>query len=593
MTVPDWDARMTATDRLELQSWIRNRDADAFKQLTLRYSGLVYRTCLRITSNPGDAEDLTQECFETLAAQAKPPRAPLGAWLHRVATNRALNQVKVRGRRAVRERAYAAHNPQTTQITWSDVDGLVDDAIGELPDELRAMVIAHFLESESYTSIALRIGTTRQTAANRVQKGVLLIRRSLKKRGVVISAPALAALFAAESAGAAQVPASVIAVLGKLAVAGVTNPACAAGTANLTGAYSGSANVLGGITAMKSSFVGAGLVVAVVAVSAATAMQFQAQHAELLELRQSNSELAVRAGEVDALQSQLETAREESAHLSEKLDQTQPTAGGNIRLSGSGTNNVPTAQVDAITSQVVQVDHAILGKTEHGDALVTSKAELSGLFFADQAVNEAQILRTANERYAALFGMLQLPGDVRGHVRSALAAHVRELVISGAISFTDLYDGVIDTQQLRETLGTLLTPDEMATWETFENDVPYFQSQQKYATEMTQAIPGLTVDNRGLAAAVLAEEQLFGKEMVDENAESSRVERLTQEFQALERARMRIAQAYIDAEQFALVNDYVQQQQALIQAQLEQGEGSGLFLNFATEEPLSLTWGSL
>ena len=76
-----------STDEIQLQDWIRTRDADAFNELARRYSGIVFGACLRITGNRAEAEDATQECFETLARIQEVPRTPIGAWLHRVATN--------------------------------------------------------------------------------------------------------------------------------------------------------------------------------------------------------------------------------------------------------------------------------------------------------------------------------------------------------------------------------------------------------------------------------------------------------------------------------------------------------------------------
>ena len=68
---------MNGSDHLNLRHWIRNRDANAFKALTLKYSNMVYATCLRVTEDRTEAEDLTQECFETLASVQAVPGTPL------------------------------------------------------------------------------------------------------------------------------------------------------------------------------------------------------------------------------------------------------------------------------------------------------------------------------------------------------------------------------------------------------------------------------------------------------------------------------------------------------------------------------------
>jgi len=78
-------------DTLLLQRYAQRRDAEAFKELTARYAGLVYGTCLRVLGNPADAEDVAQECFLELARKAGAIRASLPGWLHALARSRAVD----------------------------------------------------------------------------------------------------------------------------------------------------------------------------------------------------------------------------------------------------------------------------------------------------------------------------------------------------------------------------------------------------------------------------------------------------------------------------------------------------------------------
>lgn len=250
---------MTGSDRTYLQNWIRERDANAFKSLTLKYSGMVYATCLRVTGNQSEAEDLTQECFETLAGVQVVPLSPLGPWLHRVAAHDALDRIKSRKRRAAREREYARNQDTSVEIAWKDVDALVDEAIAALPEQMRVPVVAHFLDDQSYTSIAKELSTTRQTITNRVEKGIKLLRRTLKKRGVSVSASALAGMMSSQMAHAAPVSAATSASLGKIALAGAANSG--GGGATLGGIATSVTKVLGGVAMTKSTGAGIGAAV--------------------------------------------------------------------------------------------------------------------------------------------------------------------------------------------------------------------------------------------------------------------------------------------------------------------------------------------
>ena len=90
---------MNETDALLLESWMHERNADAFKTLARRYAGMVFGTCKRILNNPTEAEDAAQECFELLATTQKPVGEYLAPWLHRAACNKALTRLRSERRR--------------------------------------------------------------------------------------------------------------------------------------------------------------------------------------------------------------------------------------------------------------------------------------------------------------------------------------------------------------------------------------------------------------------------------------------------------------------------------------------------------------
>src|SRR6201998_4641286 len=69
-----------------------NGDGDAFATLFQSHRGRVYAVCLRMTNNPADADDLTQEAFIQAFRKLGTFRgeSALSTWLHRVAVNTAL-----------------------------------------------------------------------------------------------------------------------------------------------------------------------------------------------------------------------------------------------------------------------------------------------------------------------------------------------------------------------------------------------------------------------------------------------------------------------------------------------------------------------
>lgn len=210
-------------DTLLLRRYAEGQDAEAFAELVRRYAGMVYGTCLRITRNAHDAEDVVQESFLELARRAGSVQKP-GPWLHGVAANKARNVV----RDAVTRNR---HEEQVmTEIhgepTWEELAPHVDRAIEELPDELRDVVVQHFLRGQTQAQAAEILGVNQSTVSRQLEQAVQQLREALRKGGVVASVAVLGTLLTQNASAA--VPAALTAVLGKMAVAGVSK--AAAGT---------------------------------------------------------------------------------------------------------------------------------------------------------------------------------------------------------------------------------------------------------------------------------------------------------------------------------------------------------------------------
>ena len=85
----------------DLVSQILERDAHAFEALLERYREPILRHLLRFTRDDAAAQDLVQEVFLrvwTRAAQWD-GRGAFKAWLYRIATNLALNHLRMLRRR--------------------------------------------------------------------------------------------------------------------------------------------------------------------------------------------------------------------------------------------------------------------------------------------------------------------------------------------------------------------------------------------------------------------------------------------------------------------------------------------------------------
>ena len=237
---------MTPSDEIMLNRWTINRDSEAFRAIVDRYAGMIFATSQRILKNPADAEDNTQECFEVLAETTQIPKeCILGPWLHRVATNRALNRIRTDTRRKNREVCYADEFSSTTEIHWNDVYDFVDEAIEALPKDLRDPVVSHFICGQSHRQISRLTGIPSRTVSNRIRLGLESIGKKLQGKGIVIPATALSSLLVVNMAKASTMPHSLSVLLGKLVIY------CSASNAHKTSSASGTAVALGGVIAMK------------------------------------------------------------------------------------------------------------------------------------------------------------------------------------------------------------------------------------------------------------------------------------------------------------------------------------------------------
>lgn len=254
---------MSDADRIALERWIVQNDAAAFREIVVRHSAMVYATCRRMLGNATEAEDVTQECFETLAQSKNVPGAHLGAWLHRVATNISTKRIRSDNRRREREKRFAAQGETQAQVEWKDIYEHVDEAMGELPDKFRVPILAHFLQDESQVDIAEALDVSPQTVSYRIKRGTELLGRALRRRGIGVATVALAAMLAEDLAAASPIPASLTTSLGKLALAHTAKPASVFYGSTL-------AKAIGGMIIMKKIGIAVTVMIAALAFWAST-----------------------------------------------------------------------------------------------------------------------------------------------------------------------------------------------------------------------------------------------------------------------------------------------------------------------------------
>jgi RNA polymerase sigma factor (sigma-70 family) len=146
----------------------------------------VYDLALRIVRDRSAAEDVAQETFLTLLRKggSRPADIPLDAWLARVTYRNALMALRAQRRRRAREStvASAAIGVETDNIAPDTA--LLHRAIADLPTELQAPLVLHYLHGLSQPLVATALDIPVGTAGSRIARGVERLRAALGREAV-------------------------------------------------------------------------------------------------------------------------------------------------------------------------------------------------------------------------------------------------------------------------------------------------------------------------------------------------------------------------------------------------------------------------
>jgi RNA polymerase sigma factor (sigma-70 family) len=193
------------SDAQLLGCFIERRDEAAFETLVRRHGPMVLGVCRRLLRNPHDAEDAFQATFLVLVRKATSisPRALVGNWLYGVAYQTALKARVAAARRQTRERQVMdMPDPEARADVWPDLQPLLDAELSRLPDKYRVPVVLCDLEGKTRKEAAAQLGWPEGTLSGRLSRAREMLAKRLVRRGLTLSAGALALLLAENAARA-------------------------------------------------------------------------------------------------------------------------------------------------------------------------------------------------------------------------------------------------------------------------------------------------------------------------------------------------------------------------------------------------------
>jgi RNA polymerase sigma-70 factor (ECF subfamily) len=165
-----------ATSDADLIRAIAGGDRGAFVLLFERYAGRIKGFMIRSGAGVGDADEIAQEvlvAFWRRAESFDPERSAVSTWIFAIARNRRIDLVRRAGR-AGPDPLDPLFQPEAEPDAFDALDAAEREAqlrvaLGGLPPEQRAVLVAAFYEGLSHAEIAAREGLPLGTVKSRIR----------------------------------------------------------------------------------------------------------------------------------------------------------------------------------------------------------------------------------------------------------------------------------------------------------------------------------------------------------------------------------------------------------------------------------------
>ena len=178
---------------------LRDRDEHAFRELIDDHRDRVFNITYRMLGNRAEAEDVAQEVFITVFKTIESFReeSKFSTWLYRVTVNHCKNRIKYLARRHDRDRDELDETSQATNgagngepariaapdtaLASAQMEKLLQQAIADLDDDQRAVVILRDVEDLSIEEICEITGLPDGTVKSRLHRARLVLRKKMQR----------------------------------------------------------------------------------------------------------------------------------------------------------------------------------------------------------------------------------------------------------------------------------------------------------------------------------------------------------------------------------------------------------------------------
>jgi len=378
----------------------------------------------------------------------------LAGWLYPTAHHKTANWRRAEQHRKRREEEAQSMNEfeDTPDEAWRQIRPVLDDALHELKEADRAVVVLRFLEGRTLREVGSRLGLNENAARMRVDRALEKLRGLLARRGITSSASGLAAALA----------------IGIITPAPESLAATIASTALASGAAAGSTTLtmmkLMSITKVKVSLLGA-LVLAGIAVPVWQQNRLVRVEAENEQLRAQEADLQTNETEIAALRAEVGRLRKtavdqaELEQLRQWKTQTEPEL---LRLRGmAGVARRAIADEESLRAQLARRENE------------TNADPLSGVM--GDAMKKA-MEQQYEGRLSRMTADLHLTPDQVEAARKTLMRQADAMSVgmqqamSGKFDKEDLAKAAKGGGNVDEEIKALLTPEQKAGYQKYQQD---------------------------------------------------------------------------------------------------------------------------
>ena len=178
----------------QLLQFISRKDLSAYEMFYNRHAQTVYNLLLRIVRDPAIAEELLQETFWQVWQKAGQygEKGAVAAWLHRIARNKALDQLRYDKARPRAAAGDLGTLDQSTTYAYVSAEQVAEQslqqqeisgALRNIPGEQRQCLELAYFEGLSQREIAEYTNTPLGTIKTRMRIGMEKLERLLRASG--------------------------------------------------------------------------------------------------------------------------------------------------------------------------------------------------------------------------------------------------------------------------------------------------------------------------------------------------------------------------------------------------------------------------